>query len=661
MAADGSSLKVAVPAHLAGVEIASPFVSVGAAPEPPATSILALDNPAGLYASTFLGGSDGDYGKDVAVDANGHVYVTGYTYSANFPTTPGAFDRSLGGGDAFVVKMNAGLSALIYATFVGGINGEQGRSIAVDGTGAAYVAGYTDSSNFPTTPGAYDRSYNGFNDVFVLKLNPLGSALVYSTFVGGNFEEEGYGIAVDGAGAAYVTGWSCSSDFPTTPGAFRRIRNGSTDDAFVVKMNPAGSGLAYGTYLGGSEVDHGQGIAVGSGGVAYVTGWTRSANFPTTAGAYDRVFNGGSEDAFVVKMNPAGSALAYGTYLGGSDDERGYGIAVDTAGSAYVTGHTESASFPTTAGAFDRSYNGSYDHPYDGFVAKLNATGSALTYSTFLGGGHNDGGTGIAVLPSGLAYVVGGTQSSDFPTTVGAVDRTHNGDVDTFVVKMGATGSGLAYSTLLGGSAEDPGLAIVVSAGGSAVVIGETKSSNFPTTVGARDRTYNGSRDAFVAKLAMKPVYLQRVNAGGGAYQDAAGNWWAADRPFAAGTWGYVGAATGTFTTTQPIAGTSADPLYQSERNGMSEYRFSVPNGTYTVTLRFSENVLAGAGQRVFDVKAEGTAKLVNLDIFAAAGNARFKAVDRTFTVAVSDGVLNLEFVAKVRKPKVGAIMVQSK
>ena len=392
-----------------------------------------------------------------------------------------------------------GASDLLYSTFLGGGGYDYGYGIAVDGSGATCVAGITYSSNFPTTPGAFDMTPNGLWDAFVVKLNATGSALVYATFLGGGSYDYGYGIAVDGSGADYVTGLTYSSDFPTTPGAYNTSYNGGDwGDAFVVKLNATGYTLAYATFLGGSSEDHGSGITVDGSGAAYVTGLTWSSDFPTTPGAYDTSYNGGSyADAFVVKLNATGSALAYATFLGGSGAE-GWGITVDGSGAAYVTGQTHSSNFPTTPGAFDTSYNGG---DYDAFVVKLNAAGSSLAYATFLGGSGEDHGSGIAVDGSGAAYVTGYATSSNFPTTPGAFDATYNGGWDAFVVKLNPTGSTLTYATFLGGSDGDYGEGIAMDGSGATYVTGWTYSSDFPTTPGAFDTTYNGGSDAFVVKL----------------------------------------------------------------------------------------------------------------------------------------------------------------
>ena len=310
-----------------------------------------------LAYSTYLGGSDFDNGKGIAVDAAGSAYVTGETGSADFPTTPGAFDMSLDDADAFVTKLAASGASLVYSTYLGGSNTDDGLAVAVDPAGAAYVTGVTFSANFPTTPGAFDASFGAFEEAFVTKLAASGAGLAYSSYLGGSDEDLASGIAVDEAGAAYVTGATRSADFPTTPGAFDTSSNGESDP-FVTKVAASGASLVYSTYLGGSDSDRGSAIAIDAAGSAYVTGST-SPDCPESA----------CTDAFVTKLAASGASVVYSTPLGGSDLSSGQGIAVDAAGSAYVTGITFSANFPTTPGAFDTSSNGDAD----AFVAKLSA------------------------------------------------------------------------------------------------------------------------------------------------------------------------------------------------------------------------------------------------------------------------------------------------
>jgi len=454
----------------------------------------------GLAYSTYLGGTGNERGIEIAVDGNGNAYVTGGTYSADFPTSAGVPDQSYNGSsDAFVTKLNASGSDILYSTYVGGSAAESGLGIAVDASGNAYVTGGSGSANFPTTAGAFDTSHNGNEDVWILKLNATGSTLVYSTFLGGSSAAGDFGasIAVDRSGNAYVTGGTGAMGFPITAGSFDTSYNGDLLDAFVAKLNATGSGLVYSTFLGGGSHDVGTGIDVGAAGAAYVTGNSSSSNYPTTAGSFDPSYNG-KLDAFVTKLGPAGAALNYSTFLGKAADDFGKGVAVDRNGRAYVAGWTASPQFPITLGAFDTSHNGGRD----GFVSKLEVGGSSLAYSTFLGGSGADEALGIDIDSAGSAYVAGSTNSSNFPTTAGAFDETHNGDLDAFFTKLGPAGAALTYSTFLGGSGVDFARGIAVGAGGNAYLPGRTASSNFPTPAGAYDSSYSGGAlDAFAAKV----------------------------------------------------------------------------------------------------------------------------------------------------------------
>jgi hypothetical protein len=362
-----------------------------------------------LSYSTYLGGSEADAGFGIAVDTSGDAYVTGSTQSSNFPTA-NALQSTPGGssGNAFVTKINASGSALVYSSYLGGNEEDDGFGIAVDTSGNAYVTGQTRSTNFPTA-NALQSTLGGSISAFVTKIGPSGSALVYSTYLGGSGIDFGLGIAVDTSGDAYVTGSTQSSDFPTA-NALQSTPGGSSGNAFVTKINASGSALVYSTYLGGNHVDQGFGIAVDASGNAYVTGLTQSSNFPT-ANALQSTPGGSSGNAFITKIDPSGSALVYSTYLGGSLLDQGLGIAVDTSGNAYVTGYTQSSNFPTV-----NALQSTLGSTYSAFVTKINASGSALVYSTFLGGSTLDSGSGIAVDTFGNAYVTGYTQSSNFPT-----------------------------------------------------------------------------------------------------------------------------------------------------------------------------------------------------------------------------------------------------
>ncbi len=385
-----------------------------------------------------------------------------------------------------------------YSTFLGGGGGDDsGHAIAVDTAGNAYVTGYTYSTKFPMSPGAFDTSYNGLRDAFVAKLSADGASLVYGTYIGGSDFDQGNAIAVDAAGNAYVTGETWSTDFPTTLGAFDTSYNGGHSDAFFAKLSAGGTSLGYATYVGGSSSDAGYGIAVDVAGNAYVTG--------------------SLDGAIVGKLSADGAILDYDTYLGGSGADIGLGIALDAVGNAYVTGYTNSVDFSTTPGAFDTSPNAGLD----AFVAKLSADGASLTYGTYLGGSGNDHAYGIAVDAAGNAYVTGYTNSTDFPTVPGAFDTSYNNGSDAFVAKLSADGASLTYGTYLGGSSGDEAYRIAVDAAGNASVTGVTLSTNFPTTSGAFDASYNGGGDAFVAKLSPRGTRLDYGSYLGGSSQDA--------------------------------------------------------------------------------------------------------------------------------------------
>ncbi|HQU83169.1 MAG TPA: SBBP repeat-containing protein [Pyrinomonadaceae bacterium] len=469
-----------------------------------------------LSFSTFLGGSGLDEGLGIAADSAENVYVTGRTFSTDFPTTAGTIDTTHNGNlDVFVTKFNAAGTNLIYSTFLGGSAIDVGFGIAVDAAGNAIITGSTESTNYPTAA-ALDSTHNGLADVFVTKLNSTGSALTYSTFLGGNQGDDGRAVVIDSSGNSFICGNTRSSNYPTSGGAFDTVHNGS-QDVFVTKINASGSAIGYSTFLGGSAVDGCNGIAADSAGNVFVTGQTQSSAFPVTAGAFDTTHNG-SSDVFVTKINAAGSALSFSTFLGDSSADVGFGIAIDSAGNAFVTGQTQSQTFPTTVGAFNETHNGVFG-TIDVFVTKFNSNGSALVYSTFLGGAETDIGNAIAVNPAGDAYVAGYTQSSAFPTTAGSFDTTHNGEADVFVTKFNAAGSALTHSTFVGDSLWDSGAAIAIDATGNAFITGQTQSPAFPTN-GGFDTTHNGNFDVFAAKLQLTPIIpgilqLSSANYGG--------------------------------------------------------------------------------------------------------------------------------------------------
>jgi uncharacterized repeat protein (TIGR01451 family) len=457
-----------------------------------------------LVYSTYLGGNDTDYGNGIVVDGNGCAYVTGYAASTDFPTRNPFQVTMSGNSDAFVTKLSNDGSTLVYSTYLGGNSADWGQGIAVDANGCAYITGITTSTDFPTR-NPFQAMMGGGGDAFVTKLSSDGSALLYSTYlggstttyVGGDGGDGGYGIAVDGSGCAYVTGYTASTNFPTR-NPFLAPGGGNTD-AFVAKLSSDGSTLAYSTSFGGSDNDYGNGIAIDASGCAYIAGLTFSHDFPTRNPLPQptRAFN----DGFVTKVNSDGSALVYSTILGGNSDDYARGIAVDGSGCAYVTGYTGSTNFPTK-NAFQPSKGDPFG--YDAFVTKLNSDGSTLAYSTYLGGNQGDYGSAIAVDGSGNAYVTGYTGSTNFPTQNAL--QTKQGDAgsnDVFVTKLNGDGSALTYSTYLGGNGYyDFSFGIAVDGGGNAYVTGLTNSTDFPTVSAVQSAFGGGFADAFVVKIS---------------------------------------------------------------------------------------------------------------------------------------------------------------
>jgi hypothetical protein len=455
---------------------------------------LVIDPTYSIVYSTYLGGSGGVLGNTVAiaVDNSGNAYVTGST-NGGFPTQNALQNRYRGNGDAFVTKLNAAGTGLVYSTYLGGKSGDGGAGIAVDGSGNAYVDGTTGSTDFPTTAGAYSTSLST-GGLFLAELNSTGTQLLYSSYIGGVGSNQ-QGVALDSSGNAYVTG-------------------GTT---LAMKINPLLSGtasLVYSFDIGGTG--RGRAIAVDGAGDGYVTGTVQSANFPTTPGAYQTTYTH-VEEPFVAELNPAGNALVYSTFIvNGSYTNNTHGIAVNSAGDAYVTGSTDAPDFPTV-NAFQSTTVGQ-----SAFITEFNGTGSGLLYSTYLGGSSlGDEGLAIAVDGAGHAYVTGDTNSTTFPT-VNAFQSTYAGGTDAFVAEFDPSQSGAAsvvYSSYPGTSNEDKGTGIAVDSGGNAYVTGRT-FTNFPTTPGAFQTTYPGNakntpQEAFVTKID-PPVDAAVVGPDGG-------------------------------------------------------------------------------------------------------------------------------------------------
>ncbi len=472
-----------------------------------------------VFSTYFGGGNDEDvYG--VAVDRFGYTYLAGYTLSADLPVenalqpehaNPCSSSDCL---DAFVVKLTPDGSGVVYATYLGGSELEHAFGIAADGSGSAYIVGTTRSLDFPTTAGAAqmecERSpFDTCQAAFVSKIDATGSSLVYSTYVSGGYNydtstgafDQGYAIAVDVHGNAYIAGNTNSKRFPTTPGAYQENFGGASD-AFVVKLNSGGSERVYATYIGGDSSEDGNGIAVDPFGYAYVTGHTLSHptlgnSFPTVNALQPEPV--GLGDGFVVKLIPDGSNVVYATFLGGTGLDTALGIATDPFGNAYVTGQTKSDDFPIVNAPQPVLGGGPLGTTTgDGFVTKINATGQAYVYSTFLGGRFFDNGWAVAADSAGNAYVIGDTDSPDFPLW-NAVQGPRG--ADAFVTKIGPWGLTFPFSTYIGGTKLERGAAIDVDDDGNIYAAGLTFSLDFPAVNALQDQNAGGF-DAFIAKIA---------------------------------------------------------------------------------------------------------------------------------------------------------------
>ncbi|MDP9136231.1 MAG: SBBP repeat-containing protein, partial [Actinomycetota bacterium] len=414
---------------------------------------------------------------------------------------------------------------LTYSTYLGGSADDNAIWSDVDRAGNFYVTGETSSPDYPTTPGVYQPELRGAPDVFVTKVNPAGSGLVWSTYLGGESFDVAIGLDVDKAGNVVVTGPTGSTDFPTTPGAYQREFAGGVADTFVTKLDRSGSRLLFSTLLGGTGGEAGFIAFFGDRGNVFVEGETESADFPTTRRAFQTTHGGGSNDGFVTKLDARGSALGYSTFIGGEGYDGAHDGWLDAHDNFYIDGPTESANFPTTRGAFDRTLDGESD----AFAAKLNPSGRSVAYSTYLGGSGFEDVTDMTIDRHGNAYVPGITGSADFPTTRRAFQRANQGAEDGYLAKLNRRGTGLEYATYLGGSEFDITGGVRVDREGEAHVPGITASADFPVTANALQPTYaGGPADAFVLRLDDKGSRLRYSTFLGGSGDDGsagAGEW----------------------------------------------------------------------------------------------------------------------------------------
>jgi len=475
------------------------------------TGKFGLSAASDLQFSTFIGTSDYDYVNDVALDAEGNIYLVGTTWSTDFPTTAGSYRPWHTGGnywemdDAFVMKLSSDGQEIIYSTYLGGSSIDSGIDIAVDDEGCAYVVGGTTSPDFPTV-NAYDSTYNGVEDCFVAKLSANGSDLLFSTFVGGSDEDHPYAISVDDTGNSIVVGRTRSSNFPvittnTLPGCLSR---GGPEDGFVCKLSPDGSEVEYSMYLGGAETtDEARGVATDSNGNVVVVGSTGSTDFPIV-NAYDDTLSG-IWDSVIVRLNATGHIL-FSTYYGGTELDGASAVSLDDAGSIYFSGIVKGGIFPKV-GVNDEIFNGTWGIS----LVVMNSSGSEVTFSGVL---ENSGSedfspwcSGIFLVSEREVWLAGTTECSSFPTTENAFDRTVNGE-DGFFVMIDPTSGSLRYSSLFGGTSDDALGGIAVTSNGDVVCAGRTASANLPNK-NALISVRPGEQDGFVFRMTVdNSMYL---------------------------------------------------------------------------------------------------------------------------------------------------------
>ncbi len=535
-----------------------------------ASRALIID-PVVMNYATYFGGSGNEAPRAIGTDAAGNVYIAGETSTLALQTTKGVVQPTYGGetmspnmGDAFIAKFTPA-GSLVYVTYLGGSGDDLAGSIAVDPAGNAYVTGYTNSTNFPTTAGVVQPSFAGLGgnscnrlgDAFVAKLNPSGTQLIYSTYLGGSLDDAGAAIAIDAAGNAYIGGVTRSTDFPVTPGVVQAKYAGGggepprpdcleqpaidTGDGFVAKLNPTGSQLLFSTYLGGEYDDAALAIAIDASSNVYVAGATLSLDFPVTPGVFQNSFHGSDQqneyfhygDAFIAKLNSTATTLLYSTYLGGVGDDIAYSVVVDGQANAYVAGSTSSPDFPVTSQAVQAAYGGYIGLPFlidqnigDAFVARLSPDGSSLLYSTYLGGANNDQAYAVAVDSAGLMYVTGSTDSQNFPVTANAFQYAWRGDGgqdpylpigDGFFTVINPNSTTPVYSTYFGGTMDDVFAGMSFDPSGNIWLVGNTVSTNLPVTAKtAAQPGYGGYRtadgvqgDAMLAEFTGLPAALE--------------------------------------------------------------------------------------------------------------------------------------------------------
>lgn len=441
--------------------------------------------PADFLSATFVGGSDYDNGHALALSPTGNLIIAGRSQSSDFPTTAGAYDQSLNGNqDVFIAILSPQLDALVAGTFIGGSSIDFARDILIGPSGVLLVVGETMSSDFPTTPGAYDPSYNGGHDVFLVKMTPDLSALALSSFLGGSGDDYGESSALDPSGKLVVAGSTSSAAFPVTPGSYDTGYNGGPSDAFLSRLSLLDGRPLASTFIGTSNYEGGRNVTTDENGSVLLVGSTHGS-FPVTLGVFDTTYNGGN-DVFVLRMPPDLSALLASTYIGGSGDDVARAISRDAEGGVYIAGTTSSEDFPVTPGAYDTTF-----HAPQSFVLRLSHEMDAVPFSTFFGGMFDgDHAQQLAIRPSKSVLVAGTSINDVFPY-----------NPDCFLLEFSTELNSLLAFEIAGGNEREEFGALLLDGDGSCLVAGGTVSPDFPATAGAYDTSYNwGAMDAFLAR-----------------------------------------------------------------------------------------------------------------------------------------------------------------
>jgi hypothetical protein len=469
-----------------------------------------------LRAATYFGGSASEQGwpsTPSTIDADGNVLFAITTTSSNLASE--GFDLSYnGGGDVLIVKMNADLTQVLSATYLGGSASETPDAICVDDGGRVYVSGSTSSIDFPTTPGVYDITHSSAEDAFVAVLSVELDTLLASTLIGGSGSDMECATVISPDGSVFAAFRTTSTAMPTSPGAVQSSLNPGGADFYIMRLNSSLTAALASTYFGGNGDEFRPRLVIDSDGDIYITGSTFSSNLPVSSAAYDTHNSDGSLDAFISHISKTLDAVLASTYVGGNGTDWSYAVMLGENEDVYITGHAHS-NWPVTHGCFDSTYGGGPQEGSETYLCRLSSDLTTLKASTYLGGSGWDWGVDLARDSQGYIYVVGETSSPDFPVTKGAYDSTCCNVREMFLAKFDSTMQTLHMSTFIGGLSDDRWPGVLAAANNCVYVIGYTESSNLLTTSGAYDASYNGGGDIYAVKFALNPFMCGDANSDG--------------------------------------------------------------------------------------------------------------------------------------------------